>query len=271
MKMNLAGCSLAFALTLAVSAAGCSNEAGKESSSGTAATGVTAPAAGQVPVAEQAAVPAAGSGKVVGRVVFAGTPPAPQKINMSADPYCAAANPTGAERRTVVVGADGGLAGAVVYVASAIAGYSSEPPSEPVVIDQKNCGYVPRVVALRTGQPLEIRNSDSTLHNVHALPTKSKGFNVGMPAKGMKSLRKFANPEVFVRIKCDVHPWMESFAAVLDHPFFAVTDEAGAFEITGLPPGDHTLVAAHPKLGMKELVVSVSSGGTATADFTLTE
>ena len=118
------------------------------------------------------------------------------------------------------------------------------------------------------GQELEIRNSDATLHNVHALPTASKPFNNAMPMKGMTIKRKFTAPEVMVRVKCDVHPWMAAYIGVLPHPFFAVSGEDGAFTIANVPPGTYTIEAWHEKMGTQTASVTVADGAAATADFT---
>jgi plastocyanin len=107
-------------------------------------------------------------------------------------------------------------------------------------------------------QPLKIRNDDDTLHNVHAMPTKSKEFNIGQPNKGMETTRTFASPEVMVKFKCDVHPWMAAYVGVLDHPFFATTGEDGSFTIKDLPPGTYEIVAWHEKLGEQTAKVTVA-------------
>ncbi len=193
--------------------------------------------------------PPQGKGAVVGRVEYTGDPPAPVRVRMNADPYCSRANEGREPLPPFRVDALGNLADVVVYVREGLEHYRYSPPAQPVVLDQQACRYVPEVVALQVGQPLEIRNSDETLHNVHAMPTVNSGFNIGMPRPGMTSLRKFSKPEVFVRIKCDVHPWMAAFVAVLANPYYAVTGEDGKFEIRGLPPGEYVIEAAHYALG----------------------
>jgi plastocyanin len=95
----------------------------------------------------------------------------------------------------------------------------------PVILDQQGCMYTPPVIALQVGQPLRMRNSDETLHNVHPRPTVNTGFNVGQPRKGMETDKKFDKPETFFPVSCDVHPWMRSYIAVFSHPFFTVTKD----------------------------------------------
>jgi hypothetical protein len=73
--------------------------------------------------------------------------------------------------------------------------------------------------------------------------------------------------EVF-KIKCDVHPWMNAWIHVLDHPFFSVTGEDGTFTIRGLPPGKYTLTAWHETLGTKTADVTVEEGKPASVDIT---
>ncbi len=117
------------------------------------------------------------------------------------------------------------------------------------------------------GQKLVIRNSDPTLHNVHALPSKNEEFNQGQPFQGMELEKTFDQPEVMVRFKCDVHPWMSSYMGVLNHPFFAVSGADGSFSIDGLPAGDYEVEAWHEELGAKTMSVSVAADGTAAANF----
>jgi len=234
-------------------AVGCSGE--PESSP---KPGAASPSAADSAAQTAAATPAAASGSVVGVARFVGEAPAPRSVRMAADPYCAGAHADGAKSRAVVVAADGGLAGVFVYVKSGVSG-SFTPPTTPALINQQGCQYSPKLVGVQTGQPLEIANADDTLHNVHALPQNSRGFNLAMPRAGMKSTKKFSKPEVLVRIKCDVHPWMEAFVGVVDHPFFAVTGADGQFSIKGLAPGSYEIEAVHPKLGRRSQSVTISA------------
>jgi plastocyanin len=148
--------------------------------------------------------------------------------------------------------------------------YSFDIPATPVVLDQRGCIYTPRVLGVRAGQPVEVLNSDDTMHNVHALPMANQDFNVGMSRKDTKETRTFTVPEVMVRFKCDVHPWMAAYIGVVGHPFFAVTDASGAFEIKGLPPGTYTIEAWHERFGRQMSTVTIDPKGAHTAAFTFT-
>jgi len=118
------------------------------------------------------------------------------------------------------------------------------------------------------GQKLEIDNSDPVLHNIKAVPTHNRGFNVSQPGAGMKTTRTFSTEEVMVPLQCNVHSWMHAYVGVLSHPYFAVSGEDGTFTIDGLPPGTYTVEAWHEKLGTKTATVTVGTGETKTADFT---
>ena len=137
---------------------------------------------------------------VKGTVTFEGTPPVMEKIKMNSDPQCALQYPQGHPSEEVVVNPNGTLKNVFVYIKEGVTG-KYEAPKDPVVFDQKGCRYEPRVFGIQAGQPFQIVNSDGTLHNVHALPTKSPQFNLGMPIKGMKLTKSFASPEVMVKIK----------------------------------------------------------------------
>jgi hypothetical protein len=218
------------------------------------------------PPAEEAkpvekAAPATGPATLTGKVVLKSAPPKRKTIRMDADPKCAAMHSDEpALTEDVVTGADGALENVFVYVKTGLEGKTFPPPKTPVLIEQHGCHYVPHVLGMQAKQPLVIRNDDDTLHNVHALPTKSKEFNVGQPNKGMETTRTIPIPEVMVKFKCDVHPWMSAYIGVLDHPFFAVTNDKGEFTIKGLPPGEYTIEAWQETFGTQSQAVSVKAG-----------
>ena len=188
---------------------------------------------------------------------FEGAAPAPEKIKTDADPKCKLMHPDGLNSDQVIVNPNGTLKNVFVYVKEGLGGKKFEAPKDAVVFDQHGCQYSPKVFGVQVNQPLEIRNSDDTLHNVHALPKSSQEFNLGMPIKGMKLKKTFAKPEVMVKIKCEVHPWMSAWAGVLDHPYFAVTGDDGGAAIKNLPPGEYTVEAWHEKFGAQTQKITV--------------
>jgi plastocyanin len=207
--------------------------------------------------------PTANAATLTGKVAFDGQPPATQKLKMDADANCKLMHPEGVEDDSVLVNANGTLKNVFVYVKEGLKGKKFDAPKDAVKFDQKGCQYSPKVFGIMTGQPLEIINSDNTLHNVHSLSNSSPQFNLGMPIQGMKLKKTFAKPEVMVKIKCDVHPWMAAYAGVLDHPFYAVTGDDGSFEIKNLPPGEYVVEAWHEKFGVQSQNVTIAAEGDA--------
>jgi hypothetical protein len=233
--------------------------------------GGEAPKSAPPTTVKAAAAPATGgSASLSGKVAFEGAAPAPDKVKLTADPKCAAMHKEGLERSTVKV-TDGGLAEVLVYVKSGVSG-SYPAPAEPALLDQHGCDYTPHMLVMRAGQPLKIRNSDDTLHNIHPRPQVNPEFNIGQPRQGMESLREgektFTKAEVMIPVGCDVHPWMRAYISVLDHPFFAVTKDDGSFEIKGLPAGEYEVEAFHGKLKGQTQKVTVKDGEAATVGFT---
>jgi plastocyanin len=206
--------------------------------------------------------------KLTGRILFKGTAPDPIKIRMSADPRCMQASPNGAERKQID-GVNGGLANVIVSIKSKVPG-TPAPNTTPVLLDQVGCMYTPGVVALQVGQPLTVRNSDQTLHNVHGKPVVNEGFNHGQVRKGAENVDIFKKPETIFPVSCDVHPWMRSYIAVFDHPYFTVTKEDGSFEIPNVPPGDYEIEAQHPTLKVMTGKVSVKAGTGGKTEITYT-
>jgi hypothetical protein len=194
---------------------------------------------------------------ITGLVKLEGAAPKMPAIQMSADPYCLSQHPggQGASDEEVVVGPAGELANVIVYIKNAPAGPAT---TTPALLDQKGCKYMPHVQVVEVGQPLQIRNDDSTLHNVHAMPNNNAQFNEGQPVQGMVSTKKFDKPEMVpFRIKCDVHGWMKSFMAVLPHPYHSVSAMNGTFSIGNLPPGTYTVTAWHEKYGSQDQQITV--------------
>lgn len=196
---------------------------------------------------------------LTGTVVFAGTVPASMPINMAADDYCDGLQQGTPVSTPVVVDGQGRVADVLVYVKEGVSGGFPDPEGE-VVLGQSGCRYTPRVVAVRTGQTLRIRNDDDTFHNVHVLASVNRSFNIGQPIKGMQARRQFDDPEIGVDVKCDVHGWMQGYVHVLDNPFYAVTGGDGAFDLGSLPSGNYVVEAWHATLGSVTQSVEISAG-----------
>ena len=188
---------------------------------------------------------------VTGIVRFKGTAPAIKPIEeIAGNAFCKQCYPDGKLplHDEIVLGkngADDTVQGVLVYVSKGLEGKDFDPPKTPVLLDQVGCMYVPHVVAVMAGQPLEIRNSDATLHNVMAAPRENAPFNFGMPGKDDVVTKIFKAPEFKMNLHCFMHPWMSAYVHVLEHPFFAVTGADGTFTIQGLPPGEYELTVLH--------------------------
>ncbi len=205
-------------------------------------------------------VDSATAGSVAGRITFTGQVPKPELLRMGKDAACVAGAGPNPQSDAVLVGADGGLKNVFVHVKATFDEYTFDTPTEAVTMDQKGCVYAPRVFGVRVGQPIEILNSDDTVHNVHALPMQNQEFNESQPRAGMRTTKIFTVPEVMVRFKCDFHGWMAAHVGVVSHPFFAVTDATGAFDLKGLPPGTYTIEAWHEVFGTRTQQVTIAAG-----------
>lgn len=226
------------------------------------------PPAAETPAASP--VDLATAGHVAGKIVLQGEAPQAEVIKMGADPFCMTEAHGDQTTEYFVVGDDNGLDNVFVYVKSGLDDRSFPAPTEPARLDQKGCRYYPHVIGVQVGQPVEISNSDDTLHNVHAVPTVNREFNVGQPIKGMKNEITFTTPEIMVPFKCDVHGWMNAYVGVVAHPYFAVSANGGTFELRSLPPGTYEIEAWHEKLGTQTQTVTIGEKETANVSFTFT-
>ena len=217
------------------------------------------------------------SAAVEGVVRFKGTMPAVKPIEeVAGNAFCKQCYQDGKlpMHDEIVLGKNGDdvtLQNVLVYVSKGLEGKEFDPPKGPVLLDQVGCMYTPHVVAVMTGQPLEIRNSDATLHNVMATPRENAPFNIGMSGKDDVVRKVFKQPELKMNLHCFMHPWMSAYVHVLEHPFFAVTGADGTFTIRGLPPGDYELTVLHEGSLLEstpaKASVKVEAGETKKVDF----
>ena len=205
---------------------------------------------------------------ITGTVTFKGDAPEMAVLDMAADPVCEGKNQEEPKRRQVLVlGDDQGIANVLVQIKGDLPAMEHEASAATVEFNQGGCQYTPHVFALRAGETLKILNPDGTLHNVHAFSKVNAEFNEAMPKFRTELEKVFdkAEPTPFA-VKCDVHPWMNAWAAVFDHPYFAVTGSDGSFTIGNLPAGTYELEIWHERLPAQTVTVTVAAGEKATVD-----
>jgi plastocyanin len=184
-------------------------------------------------------VDASTAGSITGTVQLDGKPPRMKIINMAAEPKCAQEHSLPAMTQDVVPGENGTLQNVVVYLEGDFSHYKFDEPQTPATIDQKGCTYAPHVLALRTGQPLQVINSDPVTHNIHPVPKDNREWNQSQPPGAAPIVQSFAREEVAIPVKCNVHPWMKAYIAVLSNPYFQVTGKDGSFDLRNIPPGTY--------------------------------
>ncbi|MCA9402607.1 MAG: hypothetical protein KC897_02390 [Candidatus Omnitrophica bacterium] len=199
---------------------------------------------------------------IKGKAIYEGKVPKLRPIKMDADPICLTKHADAVSPDFLVLGEGNTLANVFVRVISGVPKKDYPAPAEAAVLDQEGCLYHPHVMGVMVNQPIDILNPDGTLHNVHAVAEVNDEFNIAMPKFRKKITRTFDKPEVMVKMKCDVHPWMNGFIAVMEHPYFDVSETTGEFSIENLPAGMYEVEAWHEKLGTQKVKVSLTEGGT---------
>jgi len=216
--------------------------------------------------------PALGTATITGTVKFDGKPPQMRPIDMAgADAKCAELH--GGERlkpETVLINDNGTLRNVFVWVKTGIEGWKFPPPEGNAVLDQKGCTYHPHVQGMRQGQSLMVKTSDPTAHNVHGYAKVNRPFNRSQPAGAADVLVEMKRDEAGppMKVKCDIHPWMNAFVAVVAHPYYAVTGPDGSFKLANLPPGTYTIEAWHEQYEAMEQMVTIGANETKKLEFT---
>jgi plastocyanin len=191
-----------------------------------------------------------------GVVTFAGAVES-KKLAVTIDQYVCGKEKVSED---LVVGAQRGVRNAVVWLQTPPpkASWDTAPATpDKVEMDQKGCVFVPRVVLVPVGGTVEFLNSDRLLHNLHSASKENPTFNRTQP-RGRAIPIAFAKPEI-VRVNCDLHSWMQSWVVVADHPFYALSNEAGQFVLPGVPPGKYTLQIWQETLGITSRDVTVGA------------
>lgn len=211
------------------------------------------------------------AGSLTGTVRFSGRKPARKPVDMSGDPACAEAHHGKAYDESVVVGPGGALANVFVYIKSGLEDKKFEASATPATIDQRGCWFRPRVLGIQTGQPFRVTNSDPVTHNIHPLAVVNREWNHSQGEGDPPLARKFAKPEVMIRVKCNIHSWMHAFIGVLDHPYSAVTGPDGTYSIKNVPPGNYVIEAWHEIFGTEQRSITVTNSGSIETAFTFKE
>lgn len=204
--------------------------------------------------------------EVVGTALFRGDVPDPRRLLVTKDEEVCGFGYL--ERTEVVVGDGGGLAGVVVVVEGIREGKAWPESPGGYVLDQRDCIFSPHLLVVPKAADLNILNSDPVLHNVHAYELIDGSgrslFNLGQPPSE-KFIVHQLRPRIgnLVRLECDAHDFMQSWIYAADSPYWAVTGEDGTFVIEDVPPGEYSITAWHPSLGVQQHRVSLGSGGAA--------
>ncbi|HVC00191.1 MAG TPA: carboxypeptidase regulatory-like domain-containing protein [Candidatus Dormibacteraeota bacterium] len=235
-----------------------------------AALRAQAPAQSQTPAqAPQQPAAAANTGQITGMISYQGQKPEVYPINMTNDPVCAELHSGPVIPADGAVNPNGSLPNAFVYLQSSDGKLPSTPPTNPVILAEKGCQYLPHVLGVMVGQTFEVVNMDPTTHNVHVLPKLNPQWNVSQLPGSSSVVRKFLHPDIMIPVRCNVHPWMKAYVGVVDNPFYTVTGNQGVFTLKEVPPGEYTLRVWTASFGAQERHVTVRAGETTTADFTM--
>jgi plastocyanin len=195
-------------------------------------------------------------GTISGEVKFAGNPPSAEKLEVTKDTEVCGRTEKLSE--VLMVGANKGVQNVVVFLADVQKGKKLEASAKNPSFDQKGCQYIPHMLSFPVGSTLDILNSDGILHNIHTHSERNPSFNQAQPKFKKVINKKFDHPET-IKVTCDVHGWMIGWFVVQDHPYYAVTDANGAFQLTDVPPGDYELRIWHETLGETTQKVSVKA------------
>lgn len=220
-------------------------------------------------------------GQITGEIKLLGLSPAlePLTVKKQQD-VCGQTKPD----EMLLVSPAGGIRNVVVSIEGVKNG-KKPLPKVTGLLDNNGCQFIPHVQVLPLGATVEIKNSDSVLHNTRGLyavvkegldnpyrriERKGTAFNLGLPLKGHVIKRVVRRPGLMA-ILCDEHSWMSAYIVIFDYPYFSLTDGEGKFNIGDLPPGKYQIKAWHEALGTltKELTIKPGEKLNLTLEFSL--
>jgi hypothetical protein len=204
------------------------------------------------------------SGSITGEVRFIGaTPKLPSVVVSKDQDYCGDSLPN----ETYLIDPNGRLQNAVVFLEASPAGLPSDA-QKLNLIENNGCRYFPRISAMQKGERLRVKNNDPKLHIPHSYLKEKTIFMLSLPFKNttLDATQKIREPGV-LKLVCDTHAWMLGYIHVFEHPYFAVSDEKGAFTITNVPAGRYTLHAWHEDAGVRTQEITIPESSQTTADF----
>jgi len=212
------------------------------------------------------AVPSAGV--IKGTVTYTGSKQ-PPKLNVTKDTQICT---HGGEPDGSLIVANGKLENAIIAITDDIP-RGKRWEGGKAVVNNKECLFEPRVQIGRYQGEVEAKNSDPLFHNANLARVDSSNTaansdvlaNVALPMQGQSSTKNLKKSGI-VAVKCNVHEWMQAWIYVSKHPYAAVTQADGSYEIAGVPPGEYDAMIWHEQLGQFSAKVKVAPGGTATLD-----
>ena len=200
-------------------------------------------------------VPPAGSGGTIrGRVVLQGDAPKPASETIGQDQKVCGSS---VSLPRIALGKDNGVQGTFVILEGVESSAGSRPAAttQSVLIDQKDCQYVPHTMIVPVNSKVEIINSDPILHNVNGRQGDSKVFNYAQARQGQRETvdMTMTRPGI-ITLGCDAgHPWMSAFIYVASNRYVALTDRNGEFVIKDVPPGTYSLKMWHEGVILKDI------------------
>jgi plastocyanin len=201
---------------------------------------------------------------ITGTVTYTGTLPKMKPIDMAKEPSCAADHKSPVMTESAVGGPNNSLQDVVVYVSAG--DHATATPRTAVRYDQRGCQYLPHVAVMEVNQELDIYNQDKTSHNIHPLAKTNPEWNKSQPP-GAPPLKETFSKAEFIPVKCNIHPWMHGYFAVLNTAHATVSGSDGGFSLAGLPPGKYTVTAWHERFGTQSQEVTVGGGAPPKVNF----